>query len=532
MVLPLLLATLALPTAQEVGGLWHEVRHILGNPAEFGLGAFAGGGDADGDQSGDLAIIRASPPRVQVFSGVSGLLIWEMMIPGRYPYVTPYSICWVRDVDGDRSDELALADVNSNTIYVHAGSNGSVLWSYSNSSLGQLGRCMDSEGDLSGDGVSDLIVYAPWAPHPIGFGKGACLVFSGTDGAIVRTIYEPIHWTSSTSGRRVASAGDLDGDGLDELLIGYVDTSGLDETRLYSGASGAVIRSYSEYSDYFGASVANAGDLDGDSIPDHLVSAPGSSKVFAYSGASGARLWIAESPPHVGNPWFGTGLSAVADLDADRVPDVLVGAPQYRQFIGEPYGGAVFLVSGADGAVLARERGQYGTRIGDLVSVMGDADGDGTPEVVYGGPPENYGGPNLGSVTIAEWFAGLGVSTTSLSVAPGGVIKFFLRWPDTEAGRGYEVLVSGSGVGPTDWHGVAVPLNFDAWTRRLHRGFTPLMPDAKGRLDADGAAVVRLDWPAGAGSQWIGRTIWFSAVTERGAQPYAASLVRAVEVLP
>lgn len=531
MLLPGTLLLLLAAPSQINGGVLEQHLEVAGSSAELIIGVFAGGRDLDGDGLNDFALAREGPTRVQAYAGASGVLLWSIVVPGNPPWVFDYSLCLVADVNGDGRSEVAVGDSNAGVVHLHSGADGALLWSRSDASLGGMGLCLDSGGDLSGDGTADVLAYAPWAQHPTSLAKGACVVLSGAHGSIVRIFYEAIVWSQSTSGRRIASAGDVDGDGLDDVLAGFVTGSGIRGTLLLSGATGSLIRAYAESEEWFGASVANAGDLDRDGVPDQLIAAPGAGRVIAYSGASGARLWSCLSPAGVGASWFGKGLSACGDVDGDAIPDLLAGAPQYREFLADAFG-AVFVLSGRDGLVLAKLRGAPGTRIGQNADALGDVNGDGIPEFLHGGPPQSYGTSDLGRVTASAWHAGLFASSDRVSATRGGAIRFRVEFPDSEAGQGYKILASRTGVGPTEWRGLIVPLAFDGLTRRLAGAPPAFFHGAHGSLDSRGDAVALLDLAPSVALPWLGSTIWLAAVTGAAGQPHASSIARRVTFLP
>ncbi len=189
-------------------------------------------------------------------------------------------------------------------------------------------------------------------------------------------------------GTSVAALGDLDGDGtLDLLTAGRGPQTGHGFAHVYSGATGALLLSVQGPSNvldtttYFGHAVAALGDVDGDSLPDFAVSAPGEDSgttatgtVRGYSGATGALLYTFSGPQFESN--LGHGLAVISDVDSDGASDLVVGAPGNG-------GGRVSIHSGRTGV----EMGSYrvnGTRYGTDVSTCGDIDLDGRADVLVG----------------------------------------------------------------------------------------------------------------------------------------------------
>lgn len=151
-----------------------------------------------------------------------------------------------------------------------------------------------------------------------------------------------------------------------------------------------------EPGDQFGWIARNIGDVDGDSVNDVTTSAPSNTegganagKVYTYSSRSGALLWTAVGPE---GGQLGLGIEAAGDVNADGVPDVIVGAPGADR---------AFVYSGRDGAVLfeleARQSGElFGRKVGDL----GDLNGDGHDDVLVGAPLNDAAGVDAGRAYV------------------------------------------------------------------------------------------------------------------------------------
>lgn len=228
-------------------------------------------------------------------------------------------------------------------------------------------------GDRDGDEVSDLVLAPTTRPRP------PLLLLSGATGEELGTL--PLPDSTEKFGDRLVSAGDLSGDGVDDLYAGDAfgpsDHFGYGSVYAYDGASGAVLWSA------IGAAIGGdpwllggadiaAADLDGDGLADLVASATHArvgtlteaGKVLAYSGADGTVLWAADGT----RMWeqLGTSLSAADDLDGDGRPEVLAGAAG-SPFVLEGNGRAAVL-RGSDGTVLVEVRSRAVERCEDPVS--------------------------------------------------------------------------------------------------------------------------------------------------------------------
>jgi hypothetical protein len=221
--------------------------------------------------------------RVRVFSGADGAVLhtfdgaaWDQL---------GFSLGAVGDLDGDGRDDLAvgapLADgtaFNSGSAYVFSGASGAALYVLHGAAAGdRLGSVVRGAGDVNADGTPDLVVGIP-AADVAAIDSGAVEVRSGVDGALLLAV------SGTKAGEFLevgAGAGDVDRDGYADVLVGSpaADGTGPESglARLVSGRTGLELRTFSGRAtrDWFGAAVAAAGDTDGDGRPDLVIGAPG-----------------------------------------------------------------------------------------------------------------------------------------------------------------------------------------------------------------------------------------------------------------
>ena len=292
------------------------------------------------------------------------------------------SVANLGDLDGDGVADLAVGAFRDNTggndrgavhiLFLNA--NGTVKSSTKIASATAGGPTLaDSDlfgisvanlGDLDGDGVTDLAVGAD-SDDTGGGGRGAVhILFLNTSGTVKSSTKiangtggGPTLANYDLFGRSVANLGDLDGDGLNELVVGSVgdDTGGSGRGAvhvLFLNASGTVKSSAKIASganggpslanfDAFGSSVANVGDLDGDGVSDLAVGAytddtAGSDRGAVHilflnaSGTAKSSTKIASGTgggPTLANfDKFGSSVASLGDLDGDGVTDLAVGA--------------------------------------------------------------------------------------------------------------------------------------------------------------------------------------------------------------
>ena len=194
----------------------------------------------------------------------------------------------------------------------------------------------------------------------------------------------------------IAPIADLDGDGVRDFLLIQPDfclsVNGLCDVvgRVYafSGADGQVLYTIdpSPTRSFFSESLAVGPDIDGDGVPE--VAVGGNTFVYLFSGADGAEL--ARFASGDGDALFGTA-AWVPDVDGDGTDDVAFGAISSFNETGTRTG-AVTLVSGASFAQIGRTAlsdAAGEARFGGTVALLGDSDGDGTPEIVVSAHDEN-----------------------------------------------------------------------------------------------------------------------------------------------
>ncbi len=299
------------------------------------------------------------------------------------------------DVDGDGQADLIVgaprASVrgtsNAGRVYLLRGGDGGVLRALEATDPevdGLFGYAVAGIGDMTGDGTPDVAVGAAGDSSTV----GRAYLVDGADGTVIHTLTSPNATSDGLFAKSLLPIGDATGDGVPDLVAGAI---GEDRVYLFDGAEGTVHRTLAVQTDghaHFGH-VAVPGDVSGDGTPDVLVGASTATvgeqseagRAHLFDGRDGTLLrTLTEPSPAHGS--FGYLVAGLGDVDGDGKPDVAVGAAS-----GPEEGGTVYVYSGAEGEVLhtisppaPSEDGYFGySAVG-----AGDANGDGTPDLLLG----------------------------------------------------------------------------------------------------------------------------------------------------
>ncbi|MBK7368181.1 MAG: FG-GAP repeat protein [Candidatus Eisenbacteria bacterium] len=450
--------------------------------AHFGR-AVACAGDVNGDGYSDLAVGAwrydsgsADGGAVFVYNGgPSGIASGnELTASARLHQVQAgahlgWSVDGAGDVNGDGYSDLivgAPAGANGQATegfahIVHgraAGIPTGLVSSVSSSNIesnqvgAALGSCVRGAGDVNGDDYGDVIVGGEtWDGGQAD--EGGAFVFLGTAGGVTSStpganafaMILKANQAGAFFGVAVAGAGDVDGDGYADVIVGAhrYDASATDEGSafLYRGGSKGLVALFdlaatsrlagTQNNSGFGAVVAGAGDVNGDGFSDVLVGAPffdsgqndegvaylylgSSSGIFPYTPAATFQSNQADA-------WLGNSVASAGDVNGDGYADVIVGAKYYDGSSTDE--GAAFLYLGAASGIASGDPttasavltgGASTALFGESVAPAGDVNGDGFPDLIVGASRYDAGQPAEGCAFVfAGSAAGIASATAS-----------------------------------------------------------------------------------------------------------------------
>jgi hypothetical protein len=324
------------------------------------------------------------------------------------------------------SASLDLSSLDGSNGFAINGINGVNSDGISDSS----GKSVSSAGDINNDGIDDLIIGASSAA--LGAGQ-SYVVFGSTSAFSANFDLSTLNGSNGfiingndidSSGTSVSSAGDINGDNIDDLIIGAPGTGksyvvfgsttafgvNLDLSTL-NGSNGFAING--NPSDFFGASVSNAGDVNNDNIDDLIIgaynAASGAGESYVVFGSTNGfdainNLSDLGSNGFVINGINGTdsngySVSAAGDVNDDDIADLIIGAPFALSGAGQSYvvfGSSDFStnldLSNLDSSQGFAINGINGTDTSGIsVSAAGDINDDGADDLIVGAPGASLG---------------------------------------------------------------------------------------------------------------------------------------------
>ena len=509
-----LLATGA--SAQRVGGEWTLEHAYHGTHKAGFLGTdVAGPGDLNLDGYTDLLVgapgENYNQGSVYAYSGFDGSLLWKW--DGLAICEYGRAIDGAGDINADGVPDVVVGSECSR-VYTLL-SDGSLWWTNLES---KLDDAVAGVGDINLDGFDDVIAGASYADPGGRANAGSAYVYSGLDGALIYRL------DGARAGDRFGLAadggGDVDADGYPDVIVGaeWADRGGLDTgaASVFSGQTGALIYEFAgPPNGHMGLAVSFAGDLNGDGHDEVMVSAPDadfagvrSGSVYVYSGIDGSLLFRIDGT----TAWdrLGWSIDSIADVSLDGVRDLVVGVPEdYAGGLGR-----VEIRSGVDGSLLDTIRAQVPqTGYAWSVTSVGDIDRNGTEDILVGAAGEDYAGNGDAGAAYAYSFEPfLYADATEISASSGIPVRVRLAFPGSDAFLPYALLLSDTGTGPTILNGLEVPLSPDPLLNKMLTGWAP--PNVSGAFGSlDGSAQANATIASRpALSAYVGTTFYMAAV--------------------
>ncbi len=226
----------------------------------------------------------------------------------------------------------------SGVVRLFSGQDGALLRQISSGTAADwTGWSVAGVGDVDQDGFDDVLIGLPGADSCCFAGAGRAEVRSGATGGVLRT-HEGVA-SNDAAAREVADVGDLDGDGRRDYAVDgkYDDVTWqlTGAARIYSGLDGALMHAWVGAApfDNFGRAIAAAGDVDGDGRGDVVIGSPAADTTWSAAGRVEVRSGLDGSVLLLRNgiddaDYLGTSVAGGVDVNLDGRPDVLAGATQ------------------------------------------------------------------------------------------------------------------------------------------------------------------------------------------------------------
>jgi len=431
---------------------WTADVTITGEALGDAFGVFvSAAGDINGDGYGDIIVGAhqnddggTSAGKAYIYYGGEAMnTVAEMTVTGEA--ATDYlglSCALAGDVNGDgyadviigaRGNDDGGTDAGKVYIFMQTLSghtNYANVTMIGEAAYNDFGNCVSTAGDVNGDGYDDVIIAARDNDDG-GNNAGKAYIYYG---GVYMNNTADVTMTGEAEGDffgySVSAAGDVNGDGYDDVIIGAYrnDDAGSDVGKSYIYFGGAAMDNSADVtmtgeglSDLFGISVSGAGDVNGDGYCDVIIGAylnddggnlAGKTYIY-YGGSAMDNSADVTMTGEAANEFFGQSVSAAGDVNGDGYSDVIVGA--HHNDVGGSRTGKAYVYYGGTAMDNLADVIMIGEaiddRFGRSVSTAGDLNGDGFDDVIIGANRNDENGYFAGKVYI--YLGGLAMDSTA-----------------------------------------------------------------------------------------------------------------------
>jgi hypothetical protein len=419
-------------------------------------GAMAGLGDVNGDGYGDVLIASLHNPSgtgsAHLYLGsLTGLLETPTTtLTGNSNNYFGCSVSAAQDINGDGFNDVIIGDYQyesgKGAAFIYLGNSSGISVTPASTLIGfntygSFGISVASAGDENADGYADVIIGA--SGYDFNIGTSNAYLFYGSKVGVITTEYQTLvsPELKSAFGNSVSPAGDVNGDGRSDIIIGaFQSEAESGAAYVYLGNTNPLLETAAKTitapveDNIFAITNSGVGDLNGDGFSDVAIGANEYSSnkgiVYIYYGSSNGlpenpSLTI-EAPSE--NSKFGANIAAAGDVNGDGYGDLIVGANGFNNYHGAAYiylGSATGLMT-TPATILTDQPLQTFT-YATAVSGAGDINGDGYSDVIVGDQSDNkvfvHMGSSSGVVQAAATILNPGGGNFGWSIANAGDVN-------------------------------------------------------------------------------------------------------------